>query len=224
MKTTSLFQLGGIAVLLSAILTGIGNLIYFLSGQPETPTTPDLWRGIVAGALMMLGLGAVFARQSQRGGVLGLIAYVLLVCATIFFVGSDAVNLGVSAGVISEEQIAQVHSYALASSIMPWIWVAGLIAFGISIYRAQVFPKYAGVLLVLVAIVQPLTGPLGFTRPFYAACYFVAWAWLGWALYSTAGIQKDGQQAALQGTAATPLGQNSLGALRGRKPLGENKP
>jgi hypothetical protein len=199
MKTTSLFQLGGIAVLLSAILTGIGNLIYFLSGQPAQSATPDLWRGIFAGALFVLGLGALFARQSQQGGVLGLVGYILLVCATIFFVVSDAVTLGVSAGVISEEQIAQVSSYTVSSSVMPWIWVAGLIAFGVSIYRAQVFPKYAGVLLLLVGLIQPLTGPLAFTRPIYAACYFVAWAWLGWKLYSNAGIQKDEQQTARQG-------------------------
>jgi len=193
MKTTSLFQLGGIAVLLSAILTGIGNLIYFLSGQPDQPITQDLWRGIFAGALMVLGLGALFARQSQRGGLLGLVGYVLLECSTIFFIGSDAVALGVSAGVISDEQIAQVPSYALSSSIMSWIWVAGLIAFGVSTYCAQVFPKYAGVLLLLVGLLQPLTGPLAFTRPIYAACYFVAWAWLGWKLYSKAGIQRDEQ-------------------------------
>jgi hypothetical protein len=76
---------------------------------------------------------------------------------------------------------------------MPWVWVAGLIAFGISIYRAQVFPKYAGVLLILVGLLQPLTGPLAFTRPIYAVCYFVAWAWLGWTLYSKAGMQRDEQ-------------------------------
>ena len=182
MKTTSLFQLGGLAVLLSTILTGIGDLIYFLSGQPDVPTAQLLWRGIFAGALMVLGLGALFARQSQQGGLLGLVGYVLLVWANIFFIASDVVDLGVSAGVISNDQIAQVPAYALSSSIMSWIWVAGLIAFGISIYRAQVFPKYAGALLVLLGLIQPLTGPLAFTRPIYAVCYFVAWAWLGWIL------------------------------------------
>ena len=193
MKTSTLFQLGGIAVLLSAILTGIGNLIYFLSGQPDLETTPLIWRGIFAGVLMVLGLGALFARQSQRGGVLGLVGYVFLVLATLYFVASDAMALGLSAGVISNEQITQVPSYALADSILPWFWVAGLIAFGISIFRVQVFPKYAGVLLILVGLLQPLTGPLAFTRPIYAVCYFVAWAWLGWNLYSKADIQRDEQ-------------------------------
>ena len=186
MKTTTLFQLGGIAVLLSAILTGIGRLIYFLSGQPDLEPVPLIWRGIFAGALMVLGLGALFARQSQRGGILGLVGYVFLMLSTIYFVASDAVSLGLSTGVISNEQIAQVPSYALADSILPWIWIAGLIAFGVSIYRAQVFPKYAGVLLILVGLLQSLTGSLAFTRPIYAVCYFVAWVWLGWALYSNA--------------------------------------
>jgi hypothetical protein len=193
MKTTTLFQLGGIAVLSSAILTGIGRLIYFLSGQPDQLIELDLWRGIFAGALMLFGLGALFAWQAQRGGILGLVGYVFLVLATLYFVASDAVGLGVSAGVISEEQIAQVPAYALADSILHWIWVAGLLAFGISIYRAQMFPKYAGVLLVLVGVLQLLTGSLAFTRPIYAACYFVVWAWLGWELYSKAGIQIDEQ-------------------------------
>jgi len=190
-KTTSLFQLGGVAVLLAAILYGIGNLMYFLSGQPQAPTALGLWIAFFGDTLLVLGLGALFARQSQQGGILGLVGYVLLVVATMFFVGSYAVSLGVAAGVISNEQIAQVPAYAVSSSIMPWIWFAGLIAFGISIYRAQVFPKYAGALLVLVGLIQPLTGPLAFTRPIYAACYFVAWAWLGWKLFTNAGMQSD---------------------------------
>jgi hypothetical protein len=202
MKTTSLFQLAGVAVLLSAILTGIGRLIYFLSGQPAEPITPDLWRGIFAGAFMILGLGALFARQLQRGGILGLVGYIFIMLAQIYFVGSDAVSLGVAAGVISQEEIIQVPSYALSDSILPWIWVAGLLTFGISIYRAQVFPKYAGVLLVLLGLIQPLTGPLAFTRPIYAVCYFVAWAWLGWTLFTNAGIQNDEQQTARQGASA----------------------
>lgn len=191
MKTTSLFQLGGIAIVLSAILTGIGSLIYFLPGQSAQTATLDIWRGIFAGTLFMLGFGALFARQSKEGGILGLGGYVLIMLAQLFFVASDAVGLGVAAGVISAEQRAQVPAYAVSSFIMQWIWVAGLIAFGISIYRARVYPKYAGLLLVLLGLIQPLTGTLALTRPIYAICYFVAWAWLGWTLYSKVRIQKD---------------------------------
>ena len=206
MKTTSLFRLGGIAVLLSAILAAIGNLMYFLSGQPDAPTTAGLWIAIFGDVFLVFGLGALFARQAQRGGVLGLVGYVLLVLALLYFVGSEAVGLGVAAGAISNEQTAQVPAYSLANSIFPWFWTAGLILFGISIYRAQVFPRYAGALLVLTALVQQLTGPLAFTRPIFAVLAVTSWVWLGWELYSKAGTQKDEQQTARQGATATPLG------------------
>ena len=180
MKTTLLFRLGGIAVLLATILYGINSLIHFLSGQE--PTSLVFLNAIFADALFVLGLGALFARQSHRGGILGLVGYVILVWSRMYFAAGDAVSLGVLAGAISNEEIMQVPAYALSSSIMPWVWAAGLIVFGISIYRANVFPKYAGAILVLVGLLQPLTGPLAFTRPIYATFYLVALAWLGWIL------------------------------------------
>lgn len=181
MKTTTLFQLGGIALVLSAVLFGIGNLMYFLSGE-QPLTTLGLWIAIIGDALQVLGVFALFARQAQRSGVLGLIGFVLVVCSNMAETGSLAVQLGVAAGVISNEQVTQVASYTLVGSILTWISVAGFIALGISIYRAQAFPKYAGALLVLVGLIQPLTGPLAFTRPIFALVSFVAWAWLGWVL------------------------------------------
>jgi hypothetical protein len=206
MKTTSLFQLGGIAVLISATLAAIVNLMYFLSGQPDAPTTPGLWTAIFSDVFLVFGLGALFARQAQPGGILGLVGYVLLVLALLYFVGSEAVGLGVAVGVISSEQIAQVPAYSFADSVFPWFWTTGLIVFGISIYQAQVFQRYAGMLLVLLAIVQQLTGPLAFTRPIFAVIAVTSWAWLGWELYSKAGIREDEQQTARQGITAATLG------------------
>ena len=198
MKTTTLFQLGGIAVLLSALLSAISNLMYFLSGQPDAPTTTGLWIVIFSDMLLVFGLGALFARQAQQGGVVGLLGYILLMMASLYFVGSEAVGLGVAAGVISDEQIAQVPAYSLSNSIFPWFWTAGLILFGVSVYQAGVFPKYAGVLLVATALVQQLTGPLAFTRPIFAVLAVASWAWLGWTLYAKADRQSDEQQTARQ--------------------------
>ncbi len=182
MKSTSVFQLGGAAILIAAILYAIANLAYFLGGQPDGPTTLGLWLSFVGDTLLVLGLGAVFARQLNRAGTLGLVGYVLLFVATMFFIGTYAVGLGVAAGAISNEQIARVSAYTVANSVAPWLWFAGLIVFGVSIYRAQVLPKYAGILLILLALVQQLTGPLAFTRPIFAILSSVAFGWLGWAL------------------------------------------
>jgi len=182
MKATSLFQLGGAAILGAAILYGIGNLIYFLNGQPNGPIESVVWISFVGDTLLVLGLGALYARQAQRAGILGLVGYVLPVVATMLFVGNYAVTLGVTAGAITNEQIAQVPAYTLLTPIMPWLWFAGLIVLGFSIYRAGVFPKYAGVLLMVMAILQQLTGTLPFVIPVFAVLGTAVWGWLGWAL------------------------------------------
>ena len=198
MKTTTVFRLGGIAVLLTAILSAVGNLMYFLSGQPDAPTTLVLWIEIFSDIFLVFGLGALFARQLQQGGILGLAGYILLVLALLYFIGSEAVGLGVAAGAISNEQTAQVPAYFLANSIFPWSWTAGLILLGVSIYRAEVFPRYAGVLLAATALVQQLAGPLAFIRPIFAVLAVASWAWLGLTLYAKADRQSDEQQAARQ--------------------------
>lgn len=182
MNKTTLFQLGGVAVLMAAGLYAIADIIYFVSGQPSAPTASGLWLAFAGDSILVLGLGALFARQAHRAGLLGLAGYVLMVLATMFFIGSYAVNLGVVAGAFTSEQVAQVSAFNLAVTIMSWMWFAGLILFGLSIYRAGVLPKNAGVLLIVVAIVQQLTGWVGFLAPVFTILSVVVWAWLGWAL------------------------------------------
>jgi hypothetical protein len=182
MKTTTLFQLGGLATLLAAILYATSSLIYFVSGQPAGPTALGLWLNFFGDTLLLLGLGALFARQAQRGGVPALAGYVLMVLGTVFYIGNYAVALGIAAGAFTDAQIAQVPAYTRALAIMPWIWDAGLILFGISIYRAQVLPKYAGLLLVLIPFVQELGGVVGLFNPIFAILSAGTWAWLGLAL------------------------------------------
>ena len=184
MKTTSLFRLGGIAILLSAILVGIFDISYFLSGE-QSPSNYVLWIGIIIDTLRVLGLGALFARQAYRGGMLGLIGYVLLVCGSLAGIGFWAVQFGVLAGIISDAELAQVSLYALGSTILIWSVNLGEVVFGISMLRAQVFPKYTGTLLILVGVLHYLTGSLAFTLPIYAILSVVVYAWLGWILTST---------------------------------------
>jgi hypothetical protein len=180
MKSTTLFMLGGIALLLSTLLVAIQDLQYFVSGAQLS--TVALWVGILADALRVLGLVALFARQAQRGGMLGLIGYILLTWGVIAAVGFEAVQLGVAAGAVTNAQLAQVSSYDLGNTLLIAFLVAGEILFGVSIYLAGVYPKFAGALLALVGILHYLTGPVAFTRPIYALLSVVAYAWLGWLL------------------------------------------
>ena len=181
MKSTALFQLGGAAMLIAAILYGVANVLYFASGQSTAPTSLGLWLAFAGDTLLVLGLSALYARQSQRAGILGLAGYALLVVATMFFIGNYAVTQGVVAGLFTADQTAQVPTYAFATAVMPWLWFAGLVVFGIATYRAGVFPKYAGALLVLLAVVMQFNY-LPIVAPIFAVLSPVAWGWLGWSL------------------------------------------
>lgn len=187
MRTKTLFQLGGIALILASVLFGITNLLYFLSGGQEQ-TTVGYWIAILGSAFQVLGLCALFARQAARGGVLGVIAFVMLVWENMTAVGVEAVRLGVVAGVFTEQQLAQVPSYAVVGEILLPLLIAGEALLGISIYRAGVFPKYAGALVVLLGVLHLLTFFVAFAAPIFAALTFVTYVWLGWMLMA---IRKD---------------------------------
>jgi hypothetical protein len=182
MKSKTLFQLGGLAILIAAIIYAINNLIYLVTGQPQEPTAVGVWANFVGDTFLLLGLGALYARLAHRAGILGLIAYVLLVVGTLLFVGNYAVTLGVVAGAFTSEQVAQVPAYNTALAIMPWLWAAGLVAMGISIYRTGILPKYIGLAMVLLAVVQRLLSVAGFLVPVFMILSLVTFAWLGWAL------------------------------------------
>lgn len=179
MKTLALLQLGGGALVLSTIVFAITNVMYFLGGE-QALTTPGLWLGMFGCSLRVLGVVALFARQAQRGGVLGLVGFVLLVWGNMGAFGAYAVQLGVTAGVVSSQELAQV--YAQANTILISFLVVGEIVMGISMYRAQVFPKYMGALLVLVGVLHLATGYVAFTQPIYAICAFVGYLLPGWIL------------------------------------------
>jgi hypothetical protein len=183
MKSRTLFQLGGAAILIATVLYAVNNVLYFASGQSAEPTTLGLWLDFTGDTLLVLGLGAVYARQARRAGVLGLAGYVLLVVATMFFIGNYAVTQGVVAGLFTAEETAQVATYAFALAVMPWLWFAGLVVFGLATYRAGVLPKYTGALLIVFAVVQRLTGVVSIVAWVFALLSFATWASLGWALW-----------------------------------------
>lgn len=178
MKLSSLFRLGGAAILLAETLFAFGNLSYFLPVEQFSGAV-TIWVSMFGHAFLALGLCALYARQAQQGSWLGLASFVLLLWGNMYSVGSDAVRMGVAQGAFTLEQVAQVTAYGIADSIFSWVWVLGTVTLGVSVYRAGVFPKYAGLLFVLLGVVESLTGPLAVTRPVFMLIAFAAWVWPG---------------------------------------------
>lgn len=186
MKIPTLFRLGGLAIILSQILFLINNLFYLLQGEQPPDTFRSLMT-ILGTAIFILGLTALYASLAQPGGVVGLIAFVLLYFAYLVDIPSWTMNLAVAEGIVTRDQINQVSILTTIYSFLNWMWWLGLLLFGLIIWRTSVYPKAAGVLVALIAPVSYLTGVLDFMTPVFTILVFVVWVWLGWLLGSNRG-------------------------------------
>ena len=184
MKTSTLFRLGGWAIILAQLLALINNVLYLIGSNQ----TPDMFRTLLnllgQVPIFILGLTALYANIAQRGGVIGLIAFLLLFYTYLGDIANWTLNVVVAQGVTTLDQINQIPFNTTAYSVLGWFYWLGLLLLGYTIFRIGIYPKSVGILLALVAPVSYLTGLLGFMTPVFILLSFGVWVWLGWLLAS----------------------------------------
>jgi len=187
MKTSTLFRLGGLAIILSQILALINNSLYLLQGDQP----PDMFRTLLnllgQVPIFILGLMALYASVAQRGGVVGLIAFLLLFYSYLGDIANWTMILAAAEGITTLDQINQIAFNTAANNVFGWFYWLGLLLFGYTIFRSGVYPRVAGVLLALIAPVSYLTGLLDVMIPIFILLSFGVWVWLGWLLASKRG-------------------------------------
>jgi hypothetical protein len=171
MSSTILARLSGAAVVIGCALGITANLLYRLAG--ESGTIAQLARPAWAAgqvtqvfgiALILLGLPAIYGRQSRRAGTFGLIAFVLL------FVGTMSELMGPISGLWTAELATRPETRSLIEArVMPSalgvIFVVffpqlllGGVAFGVSVIRTGVFARAAGALMILGVVLDIVGG------------------------------------------------------------------
>ncbi len=162
--------------------------------------THDL--SIVMDILAMLGIAAIYARQVEQAGWLGLAGYLLF---SLFWALSLAFHfieafiepvvanvapqfvaglLGMVTSAPSEINLGALPTVYMLAGIGGY--VLGGLLFGIATFRAGILPRWAGGLLALGAILPPLLSSL-VHHPFdrlFAVPVGLALIWLGYALWS----------------------------------------
>jgi hypothetical protein len=181
---TTLYRLGGAAFLSFTLLAAISNVLYLMAGEAPL-SVAQVWMLLIGQVFWLLGLFALFARQAERGGWLGLAGFVLLVLDTVYATAGLTLALLEAEGVAGSAQFQQAPSVALAGQIFPWAFYVGAVLFGIALYRGGGMPKYAGVLLALLGAHAFAGGVLGISLPsvIFVIVSFVAWGWLGLSLW-----------------------------------------
>lgn len=201
MSSGTLYRASGVALLVGALLAIIGNVlstVLFPGMNDPNQYVSALWLPVmllsfVGSLLLLIGLPAICARQAPRAGWLGLVGFVLTFIGVFLFTSFSIVTL------IVLPWLAQVAPKLAAGNGPPAIFVYFLVAgllfavggvlLGIAIMRAGVLPRWAGLLIIIGAVLNLVDFPLnGIISSIVMIVAFVLFglgvAWIGYALVS----------------------------------------
>ena len=205
MSSATLYRWSGIVLLVGSLLglvySILDTLLYPGHNQTaqqilSTPFIIDASVFLVWALLLALGLPGLYLRQAARAGALGFAGFVLV---------SLGVLLGGVAFAIIQATIfpylAQLLPKALGPGGQPPVAVLllviigpalllaiGAILLGIATMRARVFPRWAGMLLIVAGVVfllsiPPIPSPFGDIIGLAGnLVFFVTLAWFGYTL------------------------------------------
>jgi hypothetical protein len=191
MSTKSLFRLGAIATLLTALGYFIGEALYLFG---NVQTLFFAWYFVIVSVFQVFAYFALYAAQAKRGDIFLFIGFVLSIIGLLYSFMDSERRLALRTGVITDPQLAlagQNTSFAVLIFIGNASILLGWVLFGIGVIRSGIFPRWAGILMML-------TGVAMFVRDFFIFEYFfavlstAAYGWLGWSLWRYAGEIKDG--------------------------------
>src|SRR5215210_387929 len=176
---------GGLASAAAGILLLLGHLLD-LGG--------DLEYGTVLGGLVLtthvvlvFALIGLYAAQAEHSGLLGSLGMVLSVVGTTLVSGVVLVEIAGASGAEVEDVLGAGLSAALVL-LGGLAFLIGLILFGLATMRAGVFPRWAGLLLIVGDVVFGAGSFAGAAATIFeivgALITCVALLWLGLSLLS----------------------------------------
>jgi hypothetical protein len=181
--------LGGIALVAGAIAATYA--ILRISTRPvigQALSTDVAAALLIAAALLLLGLPALYAVQAMQSGALGLLGHALLSIGLLLMV------------IVATEPLLH-PSAALATEEHPVVFVLGiafaigLLLTGVATYQTDVLPRPAAILLLgsmagfafvffVAEFLPPSAGQIG--TAVFGVLLMAAFAWLGIALWQRA--------------------------------------
>jgi hypothetical protein len=192
----AILKLGGVAAMAAALVMIAGFLIH-PAGEDATHGTDPHW--IPAHALLWLGFTlaligwiGLYIAHASKAGTIGVISTVIVILGTSFaswIFSSDVTFVPVIAAespLLFKKIFTTRHIMLGIVSVLTW--VLGEVLFGLSVIRAKVFPRPAGILLIVGSLIIPAAYLAKFSVHVVAVGALIAGAgqiWLGYELLRT---------------------------------------
>jgi len=186
MSSSDLIRWSGLAAMVAAALLVVGdllNLTVLFSPEPfseEAQTGSYIFRQalfLLGVTLLLLGLVGLYVRQSLAAGVLGLVGFLVAFAGTVLVAGFLWASIFIAPALVTE--VPEFLDAGAPPGLFPALitCAVGWLLFGIATLRAQVYPRWATILLIVGAVIfvvpLPLTGIV----------LSVSVAWLGFHLF-----------------------------------------
>lgn len=163
-------RMGGVAAVASALFAALSFVLYLVIvgggriSEAATSATFFLPSGsqLLAMLLLLMGLVALFVRQADVFGTLGLAGFLLALVGTAMAVGALWSQVFVVPRVAEvAPAIADTGSGSvLAGFLLSFLlFGAGWLVFGVATFRTRVFPRWAVILLIVGAVISILPLP-----------------------------------------------------------------
>lgn len=170
MPYRDLLKLGGVSAVLSALFGVISLVLYLVVvggdrlSEAATSATFFLPSGaqLLAMLLLAVGLVALYARQAEAFGALGLVGFFVALVGTVMVAGAlwSQVFVVPRLAETAPEVVNSGTGSVLAGFLLSFLLFGlGWVVFGAATLRARVFPRWAVVLLIIGAVVAILPIP-----------------------------------------------------------------
>ena len=192
---SALFRLGGMSALIGGALLGLDVVLHLFVDDTLTPAElgrlpHEAWHvpGIVALPLALLGLVAIYLRQSQESGRTGLWGFVLLVIGMtvgavystvfhgVFLPAIESIEQGLFERLVDNTTAAQFYRGVVVQALGLGL---GAVLFGVATIRAKVFPALTGWLFIAAAGFAAANQVWTEGQLVSRALFAVAFVWLG---------------------------------------------
>lgn len=207
MSKTSLYRLSGVAAILCGVPTAIFWFLHPSAADPKAAHDAAFWstmqtptymavNGMFVAILIfcLFGLVGIYARQAERAGVLGLVGYVLGSTGTAVFIGAGSFQAFVAPSLAASEatrHLLEPDGPLFKGPLTPifagggMTFAVGFVLLSIATLRAKVLPKWPAILLIPSSPILGLSPAMPLVaRTIGSFVFGLAFAWLGWALFS----------------------------------------